>query len=312
MITSLFKNNVFSYIFIPIIGLTVWLASYYSSLLQAPVALHIGIDSYTFSTKQIYIVTYFITLLFGYILNSHVKKYLFSYEPNNLTFLFYVLFVSLSLSTSFFWELFSVSIVVIILHYIFMFNENKIITNSLFNSSFLVGILIILNLQFVVFIPFILLSYSVIEKLTLKNIILVFVGAFLPFFYIILFSILTDNIDVIPFIFDFQFSIPPLNWKTFGMLFLILIPTLYGFIISLNKRSGTDANSLRMTKITFILLLFTILIATINIFSTSMEEVFILISIPSSILISAFFTNNSTWKKDALFVLLIVLCVLYR
>ena len=115
MLTSIFKNNLISYISIPVLGILLWTLSFYNRSLFLPIKLNIGIDSYSISILYIYIITYVITILTGFFINSKVKKHLFSYEPSNLTFLFYVLLISLSISaTSYFWIILSTIIIALI------------------------------------------------------------------------------------------------------------------------------------------------------------------------------------------------------
>ena len=313
MITSFFKNNLVSYIFIPILAAILWATNYYNITLQTPIKVNIGLDSYTFSVLQFHIITYSIAIITGFILNIKIKKHLFNYDPSNLTFLFYILFSSLCISTSnYLWLITCSSILVLILHYLFIFNEKNTLDNSLFNSAFLVGILFLINIQFIALITFLLLSYSSISKLSFKHISLVIIGVFLPFIYVVLFSSLTDNNDVISYVFDVSFSLPTLNWKTIGLLLLILTPSVFGFITSIQKRSGTDASTLRVMKIVFTLFLFISLISISNMFTANLESFFALISVPASILITAFFKNSPSIKKEILFVLIVIFCVFYR
>ena len=205
MITSLFKNNIFSYLSASIIGVLLWAIAYFEVTLDIPVSINIANQEYFLSKKTAILLSFFVTFFGATLLNFKLKKYLFSYEPTNLFFFFYILIASLGLQSN---NIITHSLVsfllILMVNYLIYFIENKKQEDQVFNSSFIIGLLVFQNLFFVILIPLLLLNLGAVKRISIKELALIIIGFLLPTIFVILFTILTENLEILETLFQLE------------------------------------------------------------------------------------------------------------
>jgi hypothetical protein len=313
MITSLFKNNIFSYLLASIIGVLLWAIAYFEVTLDIPVSINIANQECFLSKKTAILLSFFVTLFGGILLNFKLKKYLFSYEPTNLFLFFYILIASLGLQSN---NIIAYSLVsfllVLMINYLIYFIENKKQEDQVFNSSFIIGLLIFQNLFFVILIPLLLLNLGAVKRISIKELALIIIGFLLPTIFVILFTILTENIEILETLFQVEINFPKIPWK-FGLYFLVLIfISIKGYRLLITKRSGIDINITRLTKNMFVFFIAMAIIVGLSLFSFQKEYVAFIFAIPLSVFLAGFFANSSFRYRELIFLIVILIPILIR
>lgn len=307
MITSLFKNNLLSYFIVSVLGLLIWGIAYFDVKSNVDISIEIANKEYFFSKQTGILFNFLITLFGATFLNYKLKKYLFSYEPTNLFLLFYVVITSFGLMSN---NIISFSLtsllLILMVNYLFYFIEDKKQEDQVFNSSFIIGLLVFQNISFLLLIPLLVLNLGAVKRISFKEFALIFIGLILPFVFVILFSFLSDNFDVLDSMFQTEINFPKIPWK-FGLFFLILIVlSISGYGLVITKRSGIDINILRLTKNMFVYFITTILIVCLSLFLFQKEYIAFIFGIPLSIFLADYFANSSS-KSRELLVLAVIL-----
>ena len=313
MITSLFKNDIFSYLLASIIGVVLWGIAYFEVILDISVSINIANQEFFFSRQTAILFSFFVTLFGATLLNYKLKKYLFSYEPTNLFLLFYILIASLGLRSS---NIISYSLVsfllVLVVNYLFYFIENKKQADQVFNSSFIIGLLIFQNLSFVILIPLLLLNLGAVKRVSIKELALIFIGFLLPTLFVIFFTILTENLEILDSLFRLEINFPKIPWK-FGLYFLALIfISIRGYRLVIIKRTGIDINIIRLTKNMFVFFIAMTIIIGLSLFSFPKEYVAFIFAIPLSIFLADFFVNSAFRFRELIFLIVILFPFLIR
>lgn len=313
MITSLFKNNLLSYLLVSILGTIIWGVAYFEVTLDVSVSLHFANQDYYFSKRSAILFSFFVTIIGAALLNYKLKKYLFSYEPTNLFLLFYVLVTSLAIHSSHIIEYSLVGLLLMFMvNYLFYFIENEKNENQVFNTSFVIGLLVFQNLFFAILVPLLLLNLGAVKRITIKELALIGVGFFLPTLFIILFSILAENIEILSSLFQLELIFPKIPWK-FGLFFLSAIfISVKGYRLVVTKRSGIDINIIRLTKNMFVFFVAMSMITVLSLFFFPKEYVAIVFSIPLSIFLSDFFANSTYKFRELIFLIVILFPFLIR
>ena len=311
--TSLFKNDIFSYVLVSIIGVALWGTAYFEGALDIPVSINIANQQCFFNKQTAILFSFFITFFGATLLNYKLKKYLFSYEPTNLFLLFYVLIASLGLQSSSFIAYSLVSfLLVLLVNYLFYFIENKKQEDQVFNSSFIIGLLIFQNLSFAILIPLLLLNLGAVKRVSIKELALIFIGFLLPALFVILFTILTENREILDSLFQVEINFPKIQWK-FGLYFFVLIfISIRGYRLVTTKRSGIDINIIRLTKNMFVFFIAMTIIAGLSLFSFPKEYVAFIFAIPLSIFLADFFANSAFRFREFIFLMVILFPFLIR
>lgn len=306
MITSLFKNNFFSYILTTIIGVIFWSLAFFEITLDIPVTVNIANQEFLFDRQTAIIFSFFITFIGAAILNFKLKKYLFSYEPTNLFLLFYVVINTLGLYSKHLITFSLVSLLLVLLvNYLFYFIENKKQEDQVFNSSFIIGLLVFHNLAFVILIPLLILNLGAVKRVSLKELGLILVGFLMPTIVVVLFTLLTDNYEILLSMFQWEINTPQIPWK-YSLYFLSLFfISIKGYRLVVTKRSGIDINIIRLTKNMFMFFVSMTLIVALSLFVFPKEYVAFITAIPLSIFLSDFFANSSHRFKEIIFLVVI-------
>lgn len=313
MIASLFKNDFFSYLVVSIIGIIIWSIAYFEAVFDEVILFNIANEEYLIYRRTAILFSFFVTIFGANFLNYKLKKCLFSYEPTNLFLLFYVIINSFGLHLDSIIEYNLVCFLLIFLvDYLFHFVETNRNENQIFNSSFIIGLLIFQNLFFVILVPLLILNLGVIKRINLKEIALILTGFLLPTIFIIVFSILTENIEILRSLFYLEINPPKIPWK-FALYFLILIFISFkGYRLVVTKRSGIDINIIRLTKNMFIFFIAMSIIVGLSLFSFQKEYAVLIFAIPLSIFLSDFFANSLYKYRELLFLIVILTPFLMR
>lgn len=313
MITSLFKNNILSYLLVFIIGAITWAIAYFDTTYTAVFSVNVANQDYIFSKKAAIIFSFGVTIFGASLLNYKLKKYLFSYEPTNLFLLFYVLISMYGLNSK---DIITFSLVsfllTLLVNYLFYFIENKKTEDQIFNSSFIIGLLVFHNPTFILLISLLLMNLGSVKRVSIKEVALILIGVILPTFFVILFTILTGNIDILGSLFQMEIDLPKIPWK-FGLFFLTLIlVSIKGYRLVITKRSGIDINIIRLTKNMFVFFIIMSIILGLSLFLFPKEYVAFIFAIPLSIFLSDFFANSAHRYKELFFLIVIILSFLIR
>ena len=75
MITSLFKNDILSYLLVSIIGVALWGIAYFEVTLNVPVSINIANQECFFSKQTAILFSFFVTLFGGTLLNYKLKNW---------------------------------------------------------------------------------------------------------------------------------------------------------------------------------------------------------------------------------------------
>ncbi|MGB1040136.1 MAG: hypothetical protein ACPGVD_04625 [Flavobacteriales bacterium] len=313
MLTNLFKNNVLSYVIVLMMSVLLWGVAYFSFTLDYGQEVNIGEFSFHISKQHSIIISFVIAMIAGFFLNYRIKKYLLSYEPNNLFLFLYVLLISTQLLSP---NLLVFSLVSFFLaffvNYLLFFIEDKTHEKQVFNSAILLGILIFHNPILGILIFILIQNLSAIRRVTLKEVILILVGFLIPMGYVFMISSLVDNPNNSLTDININYEFPKINWK-YGVVFLLFIfLSINGFQMANSKRSGTDINTLRLTKNLFAFLIASILVAFISLFIFPQGYAMFVIAVPLSIFLSFYFSNSSFKWKELLFLICIGATFLLR
>ena len=296
-----------------IIGTITWAIAYFDVIHSATVSINIANQEYFFSKKTAILFSFGVTFFGASLLNYKLKKYLFSYEPTNLFLFFFVLISTLGLNSIDIISFTLVSFLLILLvNYLFYFIENKKEEDQVFNSSFIIGLLVFQNPIFIILIPLLLLNLGSVKRISIKEIALILIGVILPTFFVILFTILTENIEIFDSLFQIEINYPKIPWK-FGLYFLILmLVSVKGYRLVVTKRSGIDINIIRLTKNMFVFFIMMAIILALSLFLFPKEYVAFIFAIPLSIFLSDFFANSAYRFKELFFLILILSPFLIR
>lgn len=313
MITSLFKNTVVSYFIILLMSVILWGTAYYEVTLDVDVSINFADKTFSISKRMAVVLSFFATLISGGFLNYKIKKYLFSFEPNNLFLFFYVLIFSVELSNSSFLSYDIVSIFLIILvNYLLVFIEPKNNENQVFNSSFVVGLLVFHNLFFVVFLLLLFHNLSTTKKIGFRELILILIGFITPHILVWAISFLTDNYALLNSIFQFELAFPKVTWKYGVVVILFLIFSFFGYRSVITKRAGVDISILKLTKNLMVFLLLSIVVCSLSIFRFPQHYILFVLTLPFSLFLSFYFANSQHKKKEIFFLLVVATTFLLR
>ena len=294
-------------------SLILWGIAYFSITLDSGQDINIGEFSFHISNQNSVLISFLITGIAGFFLNYRIKKYLLSYEPNNLFLFFYVLLISTQLSSR---SLLAFSLVsfaiVFFINFLLVFIENKTQEKQVFNSALLLGIIIFHNPILGLFVFVLIQNLSAIRRVSLKEVILILAGFLLPMAYVFMISSLVDNPNNSLTEINVNYEFPKINWK-YGIVFILfIILSITGFRMANNKRSGTDISTLKLTKNIFAFLLASILIAFISLFIFPQGYAIFIVGAPLSIFLSFYFINSSFKWKELLFLICIGATFLLR
>jgi hypothetical protein len=291
----------------------IWGFAFYKSSGTEFVSIDFAEESYELSKRFAVIISFFFTLISGAFLNHKIKKHLFSFEPNNLFWFFYMLIFSVELTNSSFLSYDVVAVLLIFLvSYLLLFAEPKNIENHVFNASFIIGLLALHNLFFVIFLVLLFHNLGTSKRIGFKELTLIITGFFVPILIVFAFSFITENYSIINSIFNFQFSLPKVTWKYILILLFFLYLSFVGYKSVVTKRSGIDISTLRLTKNLLIYLLISILLSLLSIFSLPQHYILFLLTLPLSLFLSFYFANTTFKWKEIIFIATIAFTFLLR
>ncbi len=313
MITSLFKNTAVSYFLILLVSICLWGFAFYKSSPNELVTINFAQESYELSKQLAIILSFFTTIISGGFLNYKIKKYLFSFEPNNLFLFFYVVIFSVELSNSSFLVYDIVSIFLIFLvSYLLFFIEPKNNENQVFNASFIIGLLIFHNLFFAIFLLLLIHNLSTTKRIGFKELMLIIIGFIVPILIALAFSIVTENFEIINAAFQVEFAFPKVTWKYGVVILVYLIASFIGYRSVISKRSGIDIATLRLTKNLLMYLIISIVVSSLSIFMFPQHYILFLLTLPFALFLSFYFANTNNKWKEIIFLVTIGLTFLLR
>lgn len=313
MITNLFKNNVLSYLIVVVTGAFLWALAYLSVSSDIPVLLEVGGQEFFLPKNIAFILSFFICMIPGWALNYKLRKHLFSYEPNNLFLFFYVLIVSLGLTSP---NFLTYSVILALLAYVLinllLLVEKKSVEKQLFNSGLVIGLLSFHNPFFVLLMLLLVYNLSAIKRTSIREIFSIIVGYCIPVIYTFLFSSLTDNTEFIAMFFQFDWTFLTIKWQFILVILAMLIIAFQGYRIVMAKRSGIDITMLRLTKNLFAALIIFLVISILSGFLFEQGYLFYVLVMPISIFLTDYFANSSSRWKESILLILVAITFLLR
>lgn len=312
MITSLFKNTIIGYFLILFISVGLWGFSFLETDKEMMVSLNFAGESYEISKRIAIVISFFSTLLSGFFLNNRLNKYLFSYDPNNLFLLFYMIF-SVELSNSSFLVYDIVSFLLIIfVYYLLLFITSKNDKNQVFNSAFLIGVLCFQNLFFIAFILLLIQNLSTTRRVGFSELTLILTGFLIPILLVLSLSFLTENYQLISALWQLEFKTPVVTWQFIVFVSISSVFSFLGFQLAANKRSGTDINTLMLINNLIVYFLVSLVVGIGSLFVFPQYYVVFLFSLPVSIFLSFYVLESSSRWKELAFLALLALTFLLR
>ena len=313
MITSLFKNTIIGYFLILFISVGLWGFSFLETDKEMMVSLNFAGESYEISKRIAIVISFFSTLISGFFLNNRLNKYLFSYDPNNLFLLFYMMIFSVELSNSSFLVYDIVSFLLIIfVYYLLSFITSKNDKNQVFNSAFLIGVLCFQNLFFIAFILLLIQNLSTTRRVGFSELTLILTGFLIPIFLVLSLSFLTENYQLISALWQLEFKTPVVTWQFIVFVSISSVFSFLGFQLAANKRSGTDINTLMLINNLIVYFLVSLVVGIGSLFVFPQYYVVFLFTLPVSIFLSFYVLESSSRWKELAFLALLALTFLLR
>lgn len=313
MITSLFKNTIIGYFLILFISVGLWGFSFLETDKEMMVSLNFAGESYEISKRIAIVISFFSTLISGFFLNNRLNKYLFSYDPNNLFLLFYMMIFSVELSNSSFLVYDIVSFLLIIfVYYLLSFITSKNDKNQVFNSAFLIGVLCFQNLFFIAFILLLIQNLSTTRRVGFSELTLILTGFLIPILLVLSLSFLTENYQLISALWQLEFKTPVVTWQFIVFVSISSVFSFLGFQLAANKRSGTDINTLMLINNLIVYFLVSLVVGIGSLFVFPQYYVVFLFSLPVSIFLSFYVLESSSRWKELAFLALLALTFLLR
>lgn len=307
MITSLFKNNAISYLIILVVASAIWFWNYIELSGVENFSMFFGGEKLTVNKKSWVIFSFFFTLIPAWFLNYRLKKQLFSYEPTNIFLFFYVLIIGLGITSSGLITYISVSMLLIVfVSYLLSLRDKESNVNPIFNSAFIVGVLMFHNLFFGLLLLVLIQNLNTFKRITIKELFIVFTGFLLPYLLVLAFSELTDNYRFLTSVFELNFQIPNFNIAEGIFALILIIIGILGFRVVIQKRTGIDVTIIRLTKNLFSFYLGSILLAIVSLFLELFEFSYFILAIPLSVFLSDYFANSKFKWKEPLFILVVL------
>jgi len=313
MITSLFKNTIIGYFLILFISVGLWGFSFLETDKEMMVSLNFAGESYEISKRIAIVISFFSTLISGFFLNNRLNKYLFSYDPNNLFLLFYMMIFSVELSNSSFLVYDIVSFLLIIfVYYLLSFITSKNDKNQVFNSAFLIGVLCFQNLFFIAFILLLIQNLSTTRRVGFSELTLILTGFLIPILLVLSLSFLTENYQLISALWQLEFKTPVVTWQFIVFVSISSVFSFLGFQLAANKRSGTDINTLMLINNLIVYFLVSLVVGIGSLFVFPQYYVVFLFTLPVSIFLSFYVLESSSRWKELAFLALLALTFLLR
>ncbi len=313
MITSLFKNTIIGYFLILFISVGLWGFSFLETDKEMMVSLNFAGESYEISKRIAIVISFFSTLISGFFLNNRLNKYLFSYDPNNLFLLFYMMIFSVELSNSSFLVYDIVSFLLIIfVYYLLSFITSKNDKNQVFNSAFLIGVLCFQNLFFIAFILLLIQNLSTTRRVGFSELTLILTGFLIPILLVLSLSFLTENYRLISSLWQLEFKTPVVTWQFIVFVSISSVFSFLGFQLAANKRSGTDINTLMLINNLIVYFLVSLVVGIGSLFVFPQYYVVFLFTLPVSIFLSFYVLESSSRWKELAFLALLALTFLLR
>jgi len=313
MITSLFKNTIIGYFLILFISVGLWGFSFLETDKEMMVSLNFAGESYEISKRIAIVISFFSTLISGFFLNNRLNKYLFSYDPNNLFLLFYMMIFSVELSNSSFLVYDIVSFLLIIfVYYLLSFITSKNDKNQVFNSAFLIGVLCFQNLFFIAFILLLIQNLSTTRRVGFSELTLILTGFLIPILLVLSLSFLTENYRLISSLWQLEFKTPVVTWQFIVFVSISSVFSFLGFQLAANKRSGTDINTLMLINNLIVYFLVSLVVGIGSLFVFPQYYVVFLFTLPVSVFLSFYVLESSSRWKELAFLALLALTFLLR
>lgn len=313
MITSLFKNTIIGYFLILFISVGLWGFSFLETDKEMMVSLNFAGESYEISKRIAIVISFFSTLISGFFLNNRLNKYLFSYDPNNLFLLFYMMIFSVELSNSSFLVYDIVSFLLIIfVYYLLSFITSKNDKNQVFNSAFLIGVLCFQNLFFIAFILLLIQNLSTTRRVGFSELTLILTGFLIPILLVLSLSFLTENYQLISALWQLEFKTPVVTWQFIVFVSISSVFSFLGFQLAANKRSGTDINTLMLINNLIVYFLVSLVVGIGSLFVFPQYYLVFLFTLPVSIFLSFYVLESSSRWKELAFLALLALTFLLR
>lgn len=277
------------------------------------VSLNFAGESYEISKRIAIVISFFSTLISGFFLNNRLNKYLFSYDPNNLFLLFYMMIFSVELSNSSFLVYDIVSFLLIIfVYYLLSFITSKNDKNQVFNSAFLIGVLCFQNLFFIAFILLLIQNLSTTRRVGFSELTLILTGFLIPILLVLSLSFLTENYRLISSLWQLEFKTPVVTWQFIVFVSISSVFSFLGFQLAANKRSGTDINTLMLINNLIVYFLVSLVVGIGSLFVFPQYYVVFLFTLPVSIFLSFYVLESSSRWKELAFLALLALTFLLR
>ena len=249
MVTSIFKNNAISYLLIVVVASAIWFWNYVELSEVDNLTMIFGGEKLTVNKKNWTILSFFFTLVPAWILNYRLKKQLFSYEPTNIFLFFYVLITGLGITSNGLITYITVSLLLVFyVIYLLSLRDKQSNVNSIFNSAFIVGLLMFHNLFFVLLLLILIQNLSTFKRVSFKDLFILFTGFALPYLLVLAFSELTDNYRFLTSVFEINFNIPNFGIPEGIFALALIIIGIFGYLIVIQKRTGIDVTIIRLTK----------------------------------------------------------------
>lgn len=280
-----------------------------------------GISSYLFdvinifTSQNLFIQTGFaaiLTIFTALLINKIAVENGFTSKVSTLTSFLYIILASAIIGETHnnpvIWINF---IMVFVLSNIFKLPYAKTVAPVIFNASFLLGVASLFYSQLYFIILFIWASIIIHRVLTWRNITISLIGISLPYVYLLTWFFFNDQLledsyvlfNSLQIDFSLIFLSDPINIIVSTVLFVILMISAFGIAGSLNEK---NINLRKNLTITFFYLLSAFLIVLV--FSKSLISP-LLLSIPSSLIISYWLSNlkNTRWFDIALLIITILI-----
>lgn len=183
--------------------------------------------------------------------------------------------------------------------------------NAILVAGFYIGIIAGFATFYFIFFIWLTISLLIMRPISLREWVILLIGFGLPFYFLISFLYLTDDLSaatifIVP---KFKLVIPPMSIMNWIKLFILVLLPLIGFSIA-NKHVGKILIHGRKTYLLFLVLYLT----GITICLISLKDApfcFYVLTIPFSVLTAHVFTSSRrNFFTNLLFFILVILCFL--
>jgi hypothetical protein len=306
--TNLFRPSLSSITLTLSLGLLLWLKELFITPLPFLSSNNLVQDGF-----PSIVISFLLVILTGYIFQRIVDKYNFLQNRSILPFLLFILF---SATQNDFWQvttgkinLFLFSLV--ILEILSTFHENEPV-KKVFIAGLLLSLCILLNVYFLILIPFLFISIYIINKITLRSLHAIVLGLLTPPMFVLGYAYISGNIQFLYSLSDFKMI--QLNNILFDEnLIYTFIIILLGIISIRGILYHQYQNNLQQRKNSYVVIWAFVFFVIISFLSINRDiQMTSMLSGITSLLTALYFAKNSTFKNTIFLFILILSIIVFN